>query len=32
MVLVSPLATRQVKQAVAANLAALKEILERGNG
>jgi uncharacterized protein YndB with AHSA1/START domain len=32
LVLVSPLATRQVKQAVAANLAALKEILERGNG
>jgi len=32
LVLASPLATRHVKQAVAANLAVLKEILEGGNG
>jgi len=31
-VLASPLATRHVKRAVAANLAVLKEILEGGNG
>jgi len=32
LVLASPLATRRVKQSVAANLAVLKEILEGGNG
>jgi carbon monoxide dehydrogenase subunit G len=32
LALVSPLATRQVKASVAANLTVLKTILERGNG